>query len=125
MQMTVPTFTVNKNDALWPQMAEAYRNITRGVTDAKQPDNEMLVNFAVRAVGPKGATIDGYPEKLRLVVVVDTDSNRDIHAAALAYAAEKGGQADLGRAALKVIAIRLNNAPVVEEGPEPAETEEA
>ena len=70
------------------------------------------MSFVVRAVGETGKAIDGWPGTSKSAMVVDLVEGHPIHTAALAYASENGGQANLGRAAIKISGLTLNNLPV-------------
>ncbi len=109
--LRVASFTVGINDPLWAPVVETYSKVTAQVKDAKIPDHEIEVSFAVRGVAPAGEAMPEFPGKVKSVLVVDTTDGHPIHTAALAYAAEKGGMKNLGRAAIKVIGFRLNNMP--------------
>lgn len=85
-------------------------------SDPLVPNNDMIVSFIVKGVGEAGQAIDGWPGKVRTAVVVDLVEGHPIHTAALEFASANGGQPNLGRAAIKIIGITLNNTP-----PPPAE----
>lgn len=109
----MPTFTVATNDVLWQPVVNLYMELTKHVPTRKTPDNEMVVQFSVRALGEAGKAIPGFPGSAKQCMVIDLVADHPVHAAALAYAAETGGFSNLGRAGIKVIGITLNNNPPV------------
>lgn len=84
------------------------------------PNHEMVVSFVVKAVGEAGKAFQDWPGTAISTLVVDLEEGHPIHTAALAFASENGGQTNLGRAAIKISGIRLNNTPVEEQAAEEA-----
>ncbi len=113
------TFIVAAGDELWAPVFQLHKELSAGVvrkdnSPALVPDNEMTVKFVVKSVGEAGKAIQGWPGKVRTALVVDLEEGHPIHTAALQFAADNGGQANIGRAAIKLLGVTLRNKPVEE-----------